>query len=249
MISVRNLCLRYEGSDSDALHDVSIDVAEGSFTAIMGANGSGKSTLSRCLNGLLQPTSGEVVVDNLKTSDIVSLGAIRRNVGFVFQDPNVQMTSATVERELAFGLQNFGVTTSEIHRRVDEELQRLGLVGKRLAPPSSLSGGEKQRLALASVMMLEPTYLVLDEPTSFLSPFSRKRVLESVMHLRQTKKSTVILITQYFAEAMFADRLIVLHQSHIALDDIPSTVLRRSKELSSFGISLPATIRPQPFQQ
>ncbi|MEK7251054.1 MAG: ATP-binding cassette domain-containing protein, partial [Bacteroidota bacterium] len=142
MISLKNLSYCYEGRDVDALRDVSIEFGRGSFTAIMGANSSGKSTLARCLNGLLQPTRGEVLVDGLNTKNAGSLSEIRRRVGFVFQDPNLQMTSATVERELAFGLQNVGLPIEGIREKVERELQRLNLVDRRDVSPSVLSGGE-----------------------------------------------------------------------------------------------------------
>ncbi len=237
MISVRSLSFRYPNVERDVLSDISMDFIKGSFTAIMGANGSGKSTLARCLNGLLPPTSGEVVVDGLNTKDSPSLPAIRQSVGFVFQDPNLQMTSATVERELAFGLQNLGMSQSEIHRKVEHALEQLG--GQRNAPPSALSGGEQQRLALAAVMVLEPKYLVLDEPTAFLSPTSRMHIMENLLRARREKGVTLILVTQCFTEALHAGRLIILKDSCIGFDGAPSAMVSHRGELASFGIYTP----------
>lgn len=242
MISVKNLSYRYKDTDLDALREVCLDFAGGSFTAIMGANGSGKSTLARCLNGLLQPTSGDVFVNGQNTKNNALLSDIRRKVGFVFQDPNVQMTSATVERELAFGLQNICFPVQAIHEKVERELRYLNLIERRNASPTILSGGEKQRLALASVIMLEPKYLVLDEPTSFLSRSSRKNVLRSLRELRDSKGMTIILMTQFLEEAMHAERLIVLNKSQVVLDGVPKTILRHAANLTSFGISIPTNI-------
>ncbi len=242
MISLKNLSYCYEGRDLDALRDVSIEFGGGSLTAIMGANSSGKSTLARCLNGLLQPTRGEVLVDGLNTKNAGSLSEIRRRVGFVFQDPNLQMTSATVERELAFGLQNVGLPIEGIREKVERELQRLNLVDRRDVSPSVLSGGERQRLALASVLMLEPEYLILDEPTSFLSPSSRKEVMRSLLALKDSKGIAIILITQFLNEAIQAERLIVLNKSEVVFDGAAKRILQQSKKLTSLGISVPTNI-------
>lgn len=242
MISIENLAYRYEQSLPDVLTNISVCFEEGSFSALMGANGSGKSTLARCLNGLLVPTSGEVIVNGMSTANPDHLPAIRRTVGFVFQDPNMQMTSATIERELAFGLQNLATPQSEICNIVAEELTRLGFDKKEELSPAMLSGGEKQRLALASVLLLEPRYLVLDEPTSHLSPSSRKQMIASVRAVQKEKNIGVILITQFFDEAVQSDRLIILDKGIIVFDDIPSNSMPRSDELSARGIRMPAKL-------
>jgi energy-coupling factor transport system ATP-binding protein len=239
MISITNLAFRYPDGKRDSLSDISVEFAEGSFTAIMGANGSGKSTLARCLNGLLLPTVGDVIVDGLNTRNPQLLPTIRRSVGLVFQDPNVQMTSPTIERELAFGLQNLGVPFEEMHCRIDRSLNNLTMTHKRLAAPSSLSGGEKQRLALESVLVLEPKYLVLDEPTSFLSPTSRRHIMENLIQTRRQRKLTLVLITQFISEACCAERLIILNNSRIVVDAAPETVLAQREQLSTFGIYVP----------
>jgi energy-coupling factor transport system ATP-binding protein len=243
MIRVDSLSYRYPGADRDALRSICLQFAEGSFTAIMGANGSGKSTLARCLNGLLYPTSGRVLVDGWSTAEASALPAIRRQVGLVFQDPNTQMTSPTIERELAFGLQNIGLPTTEMHQRVEEELQRLGFTSRRDDPPATLSGGEKQRLALASVMMLRAKYLVLDEPTTFLSPTSRLQLMEDLSRLHREQHVTVILITQHLREAHRAERIVVLENGTVAFDDSPQVLVGRRDALRSWGIVLPRELR------
>jgi energy-coupling factor transport system ATP-binding protein len=243
MISVESLSFRYPNAEQDALRSISLECVEGTSTAIMGANGSGKSTLARCLNGLLLPTAGRVLVDGLSTADASALPTIRRRVGLVFQDPHAQMTSPSVERELAFGLQNIGMAKEEIHRRVDEELQRLGFARRRADPPSTLSGGEKQRLALASVMVLPTKYLVLDEPTSFLSPSSRRQLMQELFHLHHDRNVTLILITPYLAEALNTDRVIVLHNGMIAFDGTPHALAAQRNAMRSWGIRVPRDLQ------
>lgn len=243
MIVVDALTYRYPGAARDALHAVSLQIAEGSFTAIIGGNGSGKSTLACCLNGLLRPTVGRVLVDGLDTTDDVCLAAIRRRVGLVFQDPNLQMTSPTIERELGFGLQNTALPTPEIQQRVREELLRLQLEHRRRDPPSSLSGGEKQRLALACVMMLRPRYLVLDEPTTFLSSASRRRLMTELETLYRHEKTALVLITQYFEEALRADRVIVFNKGNVMFDGDLGHLRRERSILHASGVLLSGEAR------
>lgn len=243
MISVESLSHRYPRVERDVLCSISLHFVEGSFTAIVGANGSGKSTLARCLNGLLLPTSGRVLVDGMDTTDPSMLPAIRRSVGLVFQDPNTQMTSPTIERELAFALQNIGLPQEEVHRRVDEELQRLGFTDRRDDPPSTLSGGEKQRLALASVMMLQAKYLVLDEPTTFLSPSSRQQLMADLSRLHREQHVTIVLITQHLLEANQAERIIVLESGTVAFDGTPQVLAPRQGALRSWGILVPRELQ------
>lgn len=222
MISVQNISYSYPGSKRTALSGITFDIQEGSFVAITGGNGSGKSTLARCLNGLLTPTVGQVLIDGLSTLDPGSLPAIRKAVGLVFQDPNNQLTSPTVERELAFGLQNTGIPPGKIRVIVEDALLRLSLPHKRLLPPSTLSGGEKQRLAIEAVRLLRPKYLVLDEATAFLSPKWRRIILNEIIELYKNQIVTVIFITQYLQEIQVADRLIVIEDGIVTYDGKPT---------------------------
>jgi energy-coupling factor transporter ATP-binding protein EcfA2 len=243
MIEVRNLVYRYPGTDARALDGLTMTILDNSFVAIMGANGSGKTTLLRCFNGLLLPLSGVVSVDGLRTNDNGSAQEIRRRVGVVFQDPNLQMTSPTVEREIAFGLQNLRIPREEIHRRVAHALEVFGLGEFRTMPPSSLSGGERQRLAIASVWVMRPSHLVLDEATSLLSGISRKRVLTAALQLRSAHGISLILTTQFPNEALLADRLIVLAGGTIRFDGHPSEILGHVDELTSMGVPVPVRSR------
>jgi energy-coupling factor transport system ATP-binding protein len=239
MIRIQDLSFRYALGMPLVLKSIGLVIPQGSLIAIMGSNGSGKSTLARCLNGLLRPTMGSVSVDGIGTHDPSATRTLRRKVGLVFQDPNLQMTSMTVERELAFGLENIGISRDEMHSRVGEYLDIVDLDKKRNIPPSSLSGGEKQRLAIASVMILEPSYLVLDESTSLLSARSRDSILDMVMKLRQQKGIAVVLITQYPSEVLSSERLVVLHEGKVVFDDEPGIVLRHSRDLLSIGVPVP----------
>ena len=248
MISVNNVSCRYPEADADSLHGINVTFAEKSFTAIMGANGSGKSTLARTLNGLLIPTSGEVLVDGMSTADERQLTAIRRKIGLVFQDPNLQMTSPTVERELAFGLQNIGVAPEEIRRVVEHELHQLNLSNRRRLAPSLLSGGEKLRLIISAILLMQPEYLVLDETTSFLSPASRKLLIAKLLELHRSARTALILITQFLPEAMKARRLIILNKGQIAFDGIPGDAVSRWEQLVSLGIHIPSEYRSGAMQ-
>lgn len=249
MIDVRNISFSYpdeNGAPQSILNDVSLQIGAGESIAVMGRNGSGKTTFARCLNGLLLPSNGQVLVDGYCTADPVQLAQIRRRVGMVFQNPDNQIVSATVEREIAFGLENLGIDFEQMHEIVDAMLQKFNLTAYRRRPPHNLSGGEKQRLALAAVMAMNPRYLVLDEPTSLLDPKSRREVLESVQSLHHAARTedaiTTLLITQFPEEAMHSDRLIIFHRGRIIMDGEPQVIFSRG-DLTQFGLESPMKFR------
>lgn len=212
----------------------------------MGANGSGKTTLVRCINGLLQPSQGEVLVDDLSTKDESNLNEIRRRVGMVFQNPENQIVSTTVEREIAFGLENLGIPHQKMHQIVDDMLEKFNLNEYRHHPPHLLSGGEMQRLALAAIVAMSPKYIIFDEPTSLLDPASRKLVLSLIsdMHHKENNKTsnsiTTLFITQFPEEALNLDRLLVLNNGRIAFDDRPDNIFQKVDELKNLGLNVPA---------
>ncbi len=245
MIRVEHISFFYpdeEGRPRKVLDDVSLRIGEGETVAVMGRNGSGNTTFARCLNGLLLPGSGRVCVDELCTASPGDLAEIRRRVGMVFQNPDNQIVSATVEREIAFGLENLGVPYERMHEIVDEMLVKFNVQAHRHRPPHHLSGGEKQRLALAAVSAMEPRCLVLDEPTSLLDPKSRREVLQYVQELRRHDlRMTVILITQFPDEALLADRLIIFHEGRVAADGRPEAVF--SSDLERFGLEAPISFQ------
>ena len=243
MIDVRNLTVSYPGASGDALKSLTLEIPDGAFVALMGGNGSGKSTLARSLNGLVRPSEGVVNVDGFTTGDEESCISIRRRIGIVFQNPHLQITSLTVEREIAFGLQNTGTGTDRMHEIVDDQLARAGLGGMRTRAPRTLSGGEQQRLALSAVLAMNPAHLVLDEATSLLSPSSRARLLGEVAKERLARGMTVLLITQFPDEAMAAGRLVILHEGAIIGDGDPADVFARCAESGPGEVPLPYRFR------
>jgi len=247
MIEIEHISFDYEELTGRrrVLSDISLTIHPGEAIAIMGANGSGKSTLVKCLNGLLLPTEGKVIVAGLSTANAGQLPAIRRQVGMIFQNPDNQIVSATVEREIAFGLENLGLDYETMHLRVQEMLQRLNLAHLWQKSPHYLSGGEKQRLAMAAVLAMQPRYLILDEPTSLLDPRSREEILQHVNQLHthpangDAENMTTILVTQFPEEALTADRLIVIASGRVVFDAPPTEVFARVDELSLLGLEPP----------
>jgi len=244
MIKIDNLSFTYTNGTTTGrkiLNDISLTIQPGESIAIMGPNGSGKTTFARCLNGLLQPTTGSVAVGGLPTSDEKNLIKIRKQVGMVFQNPDNQIVSATVEREIAFGLENLGISRERMRGIVDNMLAEFNLQEYRRKSPHYLSGGEKQRLALAAVMAMHPSYLILDEPTSLLDPKSRNDILRIIkqLHRRTDKPITTLLITQFPEEALIADRLLIFHLGKIIFDDKPATIFKHVEELFQIGLEPP----------
>jgi energy-coupling factor transport system ATP-binding protein len=244
MIDVHHLTFEYPtpAGALRVLDGVDLRVERGEFVALMGPNGSGKTTLARCLNGLLLPSSGDVVVDGFTPTRPDDLPEIRRRVGMVFQNPDEQVVSTVVEREVAFGLENLGFPVEAMRRRVDETLRAFRLERYRRSPTHALSGGEKQRLCIASVMAMRPSYLLLDEPTSLLDPRARREVLALLDDLHRDGV-TIILITQSPDEAVRADRLLVIDRGRIEMDGSPEEVFRSEARFLARGLALPFPMR------
>ena len=238
MIRVEKLSFSYPGN-RPALHRIDLAINPGESVAVIGANGSGKSTLARCLNGLHIPQDGRVAVDELTTTDSHQLAAIRQRVGMVFQNPDDQLVATTVADELAFGLENLALDPDEIGRRVNAALNQFDLEAYREAPPHRLSGGEKQRVAIAAVIAMRPNYIILDEPTALLDPSSRQHVARLLQSLRDTYDIATILITQLPEEAAQADRLVILHEGEIFADGAPGKLFGRSSALHNLGLQQP----------
>lgn len=249
MIDIKDIEFQYSRNDQEtvlALRDINLKIREGEYVVIMGHNSSGKTTLVRCLNGLLRPTSGQIFIDDLSTENDDDILEIRTKVGMVFQNPDNQLVSTTVEREIAFGLENLGVPTEMMHQVVTAILERFHLSHYRKYPPHLLSGGEKQKVALASILAMNPKYLILDEPTSMLDPKSRRELLDLLVEIKSdnhTKKTTeqitIILVTQFPEEALEADRLIVLEKGRIMFDDSPEIVFQNVDDLKKLGLEVP----------
>ncbi len=257
MINIQDISYFYSSEEMDqfaALQNISLQIREGEYIAIMGHNSSGKTTLARCLNALLVPQSGNVYIDRLCTGEDENILPIRKKVGMVFQNPDNQIVSTTVEREIAFGLENLGVLTETIHSAVSAMLERFDLVRYRQYPPHLLSGGEKQRVALASVLAMNPKYLVLDEPTSMLDPKGRQELLALLAEIKSdnaekkiTDQITIILITQFPEEALEAERLIIMEKGMIIFDDYPRIVFQNIEKLKSIGLDVPVEFEVMPL--
>ena len=223
LITLDSVSFAYEGEDRNVLSDVSLSIERGTFVSVIGHNGSGKSTFSRLLNGLLIPSSGTVTIDGLSTSDRKSLKDIRRRVGIVFQNPDNQIVSDTVEEDTAFAPENLGLSRSEITERVESSLYAVGLLSRRYENPSELSGGEKARLSLAGILAMDPDVLVLDEVTAMLDQDGRERIMEILLSLK-SKGKTIISITHHTEETLSSDRLVVFGNGKVIQDGKPGEV-------------------------
>ena len=245
IIKTESLSFTYPASgDRLALpvfEDLSLEIAEGSFTAVIGPNGCGKSTLAKHFNAILLPSGGRVLVAGLDTADEELLLDIRRQIGMVFQNPDNQIVANVVEEDVAFAPENLGVPSAEIRRRVDEALKTVGMYEYAEHAPHLLSGGQKQRVAIAGVLAMEPRCIVLDEPTAMLDPRGREEVVSTVARLNKERGITVVLITHQMSEAAEADRVIVMHEGGVLADGSPREVFSQVELLRSAGLDVPQT--------
>ena len=241
IIRIKNLTYTYPDAPGPALDGVDLDVAQGTFVAVLGSNGSGKSTLAKHLNAILLPQAGKVLVDGMDTIDEGSLLPIRRKVGMVFQNPDNQIVANVVEDDVAFAPENLGVEPAEIRRRVDAALTQVGMYDFRMHAPHLLSGGQKQRVAIAGVLAMGPEVLVLDEPTAMLDPRGRREVVGTVERLCREKGITVLLITHHMDEAVRADRVLIMDRGHIVMDGTPAEIFARADELRALSLTVPDT--------
>ena len=243
-IEIRHLAYSYPddtATEHVVFQDLSLDIEQGSFVAVLGHNGCGKSTLAKHLNAILLPEGGTVTVYGLDTKQEENLLAIRQQVGLVFQNPVNQIVSNVVEEDVAFAPENLGVPTQEIRRRVDEALEAVGMAAYKKHAPHLLSGGQKQRVAIAGVLAMQPKTIVLDEPTAMLDPQGRQEVVSIVEKLSREQNITVILITHHMDEAICADRVIAMDDGKIIADGAPKDVFTKIDLLQSVGLTAPQT--------
>lgn len=223
----------------DVLKNFNLTIEKGSFVAILGHNGSGKSTTAKLINGINIAQSGEVIVDGQKVEDNDTIFDIRSKVGMVFQNPDNQIVSSIVEEDVAFGVENLGFEPKEIRERVDNALKTVGMYEHRLKAPNKLSGGQKQRVAVAGIIAMKPMCIVLDEPTAMLDPSGRREVMNTVNKLNKEEGITIVLITHYMDEAVQADRVVVMDDGQIKLDDTPRNVFAKVDEIKALGLDVP----------
>ena len=247
IIKAKNVVYEYIRRDEEgnvegitkAVNDVSLDIEQGQFIAILGHNGSGKSTLAKHMNAILNPTEGTLWVDGMDTGEEDNIWKIRQTAGMVFQNPDNQIIGQVVEEDVGFGPENMGIPTEEIWQRVEESLRAVGMYEYRKYSPNKLSGGQKQRVSIAGVLAMHPKCIVLDEPTAMLDPSGRKEVIRAVRGLNEVEGVTLILITHYMEEVIEADKVIVMDQGKIVMQGTPKEVFSHVEELKSYRLDVP----------
>ena len=229
--------------EKKALSNINIQIDEGEFIGLIGHTGSGKSTLVQHLNGLLKPTSGDVIVDGINTSKKdVSLREIRQKVGLVFQYPEHQLFEETIYADIAFGPKNLGLKDNEVDMRVKSAMENVGLDFESLKDrsPFELSGGQKRRAAIAGVIAMKPKLLILDEPTAGLDPAGRDEILGGIRKLYEKEKMTIVLVSHSMEDiAKLANRILVMDKGELVMDDSPKEVFKRAPELEEIGLGVP----------
>ena len=234
ILQAENLRFRY---DPDAagytLDGVTVRVRRGEFVAVLGANGCGKSTLAKHFNAILLPEAGTVTVEGMDTADDAALYDIRQKVGMVFQNPDNQIVATVVEEDVAFALENLGVPTEEMRRRIDDAMKMTGIYELRLRAPHNLSGGQKQRVAIAGVVAMSPDCIVLDEATAMLDPRGREQVMQTIHRLNRDMGITVVAITHY------ADRVIVMSRGRIVMEGTPKEVFSQTEQVRALHLDVP----------
>jgi len=240
--SINHVSFMYQQHGHDpiqALSHVSLDFKKGSHTAILGRNGSGKSTLARLINALELPSEGTIIVSGHTTQDEQNIWEVRRLCGMVFQNPDNQIVGTTVEEDVAFGPENLGFPQPEIRLAVDKALARVNMLAMAERPPHLLSGGQKQKLAIAGILAMQPSCLILDEATSMLDPATRADFMALVAELIQEQDLTVINITHHMEEALLADRVVIMNEGHVVLSGSPAEVFDRVQLVKSQGLDVP----------
>ncbi|MFH1481384.1 MAG: energy-coupling factor transporter ATPase [Pseudomonadota bacterium] len=238
MIKVEDLLFHYGTHEEPVLKDIKIEIEKGDYIGIIGPNGSGKTTFVKHLNALLSPTDGNVWVDGMNTKDRAAIHKIRQKVGMVFQNPDNQIVGMSVEEDVAFGPGNLGLPSLEIRERVERALEAVNMKKYAGKAPHTLSNGQKQLVAIAGVLSMNPDYIILDEPTTYLDPASRKKVLEVMANLNK-QGITIIHITQEMDEIVTADRVIVMKNGQVLVNKRPGEVFSKAEWLRELGLEIP----------
>lgn len=243
IIDLRNISFRYtENQPNLILDDVSLSIKNGEWVTIIGPNGSGKSTLIKAMNGLIIPNSGSIQIAN-KEMTKETLWALRRKIGMVFQNPENQFVGATVEDDVAFGLENIGMPREEMEIRVKDALERVGMWDLAEREPTNLSGGQKQRVAIAGILASRPKVIILDEATSMLDPRGRQEVFETIKEIKDTDNLTVISITHDISEAVESERILVMNKGKIVDTGTPEDIFAYGDKLIDLGLDIPFSER------
>ena len=247
IVKAKNLTFEYIRRDEDgnvegitkAVDNVSIDIKQGDFVAVLGHNGSGKSTFAKHLNALVMPTEGTVWVDGMDTREEENTLKVRQTAGMVFQNPDNQIVGTLVDEEVGFGPENIGVPTEEIWEQVEKSLKAVGMYAFRNQSPNKLSGGQKQRIAIAGIVAMKPKCIVLDEPTAMLDPLGRKDVLNVLHELNRQENVTVILITHYMEEVIDIDKLYVMDDGKLVMSGTPREIFSQVEKLKKLRLDVP----------
>ena len=247
IVKAKNLTFEYIRRDEDgnvegitkAVDNVSIDIKQGDFVAVLDHNGSGKSTFAKHLNALVMPTEGTVWVDGMDTREEENTLKVRQTAGMVFQNPDNQIVGTLVDEEVGFGPENIGVPTEEIWERVEKSLKAVGMYAFRNQSPNKLSGGQKQRVAIAGIVAMKPKCIVLDEPTAMLDPLGRKDVLNVLHELNRQENVTVILITHYMEEVIDIDKLYVMDDGKLVMSGTPREIFSQVEKLKKLRLDVP----------
>lgn len=247
IVKAKNLTFEYIRRDEDgnvegitkAVDNVSIDIKQGDFVAVLGHNGSGKSTFAKHLNALVMPTEGTVWVDGMDTREEENTLKVRQTAGMVFQNPDNQIVGTLVDEEVGFGPENIDVPTEEIWERVEKSLKAVGMYAFRNQSPNKLSGGQKQRVAIAGIVAMKPKCIVLDEPTAMLDPLGRKDVLNVLHELNRQENVTVILITHYMEEVIDIDKLYVMDDGKLVMSGTPREIFSQVEKLKKLRLDVP----------
>lgn len=247
IVKAENLTFEYIRRDEDgnvsditkAVDDVSIDIKQGDFVAVLGHNGSGKSTFAKHLNALVMPTEGTVWVDGMDTREDDNTLKVRQTAGMVFQNPDNQIVGTLVDEEVGFGPENIGVPTEQIWERVEKSLKAVGMYAFRNQSPNKLSGGQKQRVAIAGIVAMKPKCIILDEPTAMLDPLGRKDVLKVLHELNRQEKVTVILITHYMEEVIDLDKVYVMDAGKLVMSGTPRQIFSQVEKLKELKLDVP----------
>ena len=247
IIKAKNLLFEYIRRDDEgnvegittAVNDVNLDIEQGDFIAILGHNGSGKSTLAKHFNAIHMPTEGTVWVDGKDTAKQENVWDIRQKAGMVFQNPDNQIIGQVVEEDVGFGPENMGIPAKEIWERVEESLKTVGMYAYRKHSPNKLSGGQKQRVSIAGVIAMHPKCIILDEPTAMLDPVGRKEVIRAIRALNDVEEVTVVLITHYMEETIYAKKIFVMDEGRIVMEGTPKEIFSQVDKLKELRLDVP----------